>query len=173
VTPPHRIEPAPYQELPDSQVLDAATQYEQGFLQLISLPPGTGVLLPALHCGALSLELYLKAWSVVQVDLDDGAGLGVIVRAQTPHRIHRLSELLAVTPQPFRAAFEAACARLPAFGTAGQAGERLTHFDGLFLVSRYPYEPGHDIRGYSIDELRECIAALREATRIAPSSFEW
>lgn len=164
---------APYRELPDGQVLDAAAQYESAFRYLIGLPPASFVLLPALHTGAVALELYVKAWGVYQVEIPDPAGLGVIVRARMDAYGHRLVKLLDATPKAFRDALERRCKATPLLNSLGGATQALATCDGLFVASRYPYEQDKDIRRFRIDVLGACIDALSSATDDTRSVFSW
>lgn len=52
----------PFHEIPNPQVLYSARQFRNGYLLLIRHSPA-GVLLPALHCASIALELYLKSLS--------------------------------------------------------------------------------------------------------------
>lgn len=163
----------PYLERPDGQVLDAADQYGTAFFRLIELPPGTGVLLPALHCGALAIELYVKAWCAHQVAIDDGQGLGFLIRAIVPQRGHRPRELLPHTPPDFRDAFARECAASDVLVQYGGVDAVLAGFEDLFVSSRYPYEPEHRITDYPIDALGACVTALRRATQRTRSVIDW
>ena len=160
-------QPAPYRELPDPQVLDAASQYAHGFDILITLPPGSGVLLPAMHSGAIALELYLKAWGAEQIEVDAGTGTGIVTVHARPAAVggHGLEALLGETPQSFRDALE------PLMAPFGGSVAAVRSFEGLFVASRYPYEEGRDITQFSLDALTSLVHALREATQATRPLF--
>jgi hypothetical protein len=119
-----------------------------------------------LHSGAIALELYLKAWSAKQVEVDAGSGVGiVVVRARATVPNHELVKLLSATPNEFRAALS------PLLEPLGGAAAALESLDGLFEASRYPYEEHQDITCFRTDDIAACIQALTEATKSAGPLF--
>jgi hypothetical protein len=163
--------PTPYRELPDVQILSAANDYLTGFNRLATLLPETGVLYVALHSGAIAIELFLKAWSAQQVEVDDGEGLGVAVYAQPAGRIHLLVKLFEAAPTSLREMFARLCAEDETLSHLGGPEQVLDRLEGLFQASRYPYEAGQDIRRYRFDEVRACVNALGEASELADGEF--
>src|SRR5262249_18515335 len=136
------VSPTPlYREVPDPQVLGTAREYDTAFFALIELGPGAGVLLPALHCGALALDLFPKAWTAHQVEVLDEDDLGVTIYADVDEHAHGLAERLQSTPEEFQKNLHARFRATPCLESIGSAGEVLKGFEGLFVASRYPYEP--------------------------------
>ncbi len=75
----------PYREIPNRLVMDVAGQFHSAYLLLIR-QPFSGVLMPALHCGFIGMELYLKALSATVVEVPDGLTPGgAYIHAQSPY----------------------------------------------------------------------------------------
>jgi len=84
-------------------VLDAARQFHAGFSLMIGQPPYSGVLLPALHCASISLELFLKALSAHEIEVPEAApATGGYIYAQSPSKSHKLEDLFDEAPADIR-----------------------------------------------------------------------
>jgi hypothetical protein len=150
-------------EIPDPQVRDAAEQYDDARQLLQQQPPGTGVLLPLLNTAAVAVELFLKSLSskLVHVPVDSFEGLST-VHAVPEQKHHRLVELFDSIQDDVRRQLESSFASY----TTGQAGtslrDLLLQYEGLFAVSRYPFEPATNIRKYPLMPLMELSTFFRK-----------
>ncbi len=156
--------PAPFREVPDGQILDAANDFLTAFSALAQSLPGGGVLYGALHCGAIAIELFLKAWTAEQVEVPHDDGLGAMVFARAVDKGHALVARFNSAPVQFREAFGRECQSSEILRDLGEPVPVLERFEGLFAASRYPFEPAHDIRRYSVEQVAACIDALARAT---------
>jgi hypothetical protein len=156
-------------EIPNPQVLDVARQYREGFCLLIRQPLGSGVLLPALHCAAIALELYLKALSAHEVEVPNtGPVGGAYIYARSPSKSHRLEELFDQTPDDVRERIEKASAHVPGLKHfSGGVREAFQSYSPMFVASRYPFEPDRrfgDIDIGTLDELLQLLDSVCKST---------
>ena len=158
--------PAPYREVPDQQILDAARQYHAGYRQLDRQPPGSGVLLPALSSAAIAVELFLKSFAAYQVEMPENDGTGVvIVYPSLPRRSHKLVDWFWDTPTEFQTIFTEECLNRPHLARHGGPEGALEALEGLFQAARYPYERDQDITRYRLQTISECLAGMEESAR--------
>ena len=143
----------PHREIPNPQVLDAAKQFRDGFSVMLAQPPLSGVLLPALHCASIALELYLKALSARDLEVPDSAFPGgAYIYAKASTQSHKLQELFDH-------------ARLSRhFYTVREA---LEAHNAMFMASRYPFEPSSELSNVDIGALGEMLALLDTAIQTA------
>jgi hypothetical protein len=161
------------QRLPDPQVRDAAEQYDAARRLLQAEGPSAGVFLPLLNAAVVPLELYLKSlaservhqfWSFVPAIWK--------VHAEPKVRSHTLGAVFDAIPEDIRATIE------QEFALRGVKGsttfrQALEKYEGLFRISRYPFEIDADIRTYPlepllrlVDFLGAFVAALPKTERI-------
>jgi hypothetical protein len=146
-------------EIPDPQVQDAAEQYDDARQLLQQQPPGSGVLLPLLNTAAVAVELFLKSLSseLIHVPVDGFEGLST-VHAVPEQKHHRLVDLFDSIQDDVRSQLGSSF--------AGQTGttlrDLLLRYEGLFAVSRYPFEPATDIKKYPLMSLMELCDFLRK-----------
>jgi hypothetical protein len=141
-------------EIPNPQVLDAAKQYREGFGLLMRQP--TGVLLPALQCAAIALELYLKALSAHDVEVPDTA----FIYARSPSKSHRLEDLFDQAPPDVRERIEKASGHVPGLKRFSGIREAFEAYTPMFVASRYPFEPDRRFDGIDIGTLDELLQLL-------------
>ncbi|MFN0107548.1 MAG: hypothetical protein ACKVZH_01745 [Blastocatellia bacterium] len=150
-------------EIPDSQVRDVAEQYDDARRLLQQQPPGSGVLLPLLNTAAVAVELFLKSLSTELIHSPiENDGLS-IVRSKPELQDHKLEALLDKIPDDVRDDLE------NSFGKKSDVSlrEMLRRYEGLFQVSRYPFEPPKEknplkhISEYSLMELMALSEFLR------------
>ncbi len=150
------------QEIPDPQILDAASQYAQA--RRVLAAQTSGVLLPLMNVASMAVELYLKALSAETIHVKDELMPEVsrvyAAPAITSSQGHGLVALLNAMPDDIRTALLAAFdAELrPAWGTDLRNG--LEEIEGVFMSSRYPFEHGFDITRYSLDHLVRMVEFL-------------
>jgi hypothetical protein len=151
----------PIREVPNSQVLDAAKQFHAGYTHLMASLPGTGVLLPALHSACIAIELYLKSLSAIEIAIPDPAFPGAAtIHAKSPATSHKFRELLNRAPKDFIDAIGTQAQTHTRLRTYKAFGDALDALEGLFMGSRYPYEPTSDISQVPTDVLDSILATL-------------
>jgi hypothetical protein len=160
------------QEIPDSQFLDAADQYEEARKVLAELPPGRSVLLPFMNTASMAIELYLKSLSAELIHVKDEL-MPAVSRVYAEPAImgrggHRLVRLLDEIPDGVRTAlvtaFDAEFER-----TWGVDVRRvLTELEGAFEASRYSFEYGTDITRYNLGHLMGLADFLGRFARSIP-----
>lgn len=127
--------------IPNSQVEDAADQFDQARRILQEQGPGSGILLPQLHAAAMALELYLK--SLASYDTQDGdTSKAYIVRATPDSQTHSLTDLLSRVPADYREVLLTAFRSHNFKHVKGSLGDALKPFNGLVVTSRYPFHQG-------------------------------
>lgn len=148
------------QEIPNAQIRDAAEQFDDAWRLLASQQPGTGLLLPILNNAAVALELFLKCLSAVVVHTPDSDFPGAaIVTAKADHMNHKLVGILDSIPADVRKSLDAAFRRTR---PGASLYDSLRQYDGLFAMSRYPFEQNKDITQYPLLPLTELCTFLRE-----------
>lgn len=157
------------QEIPDPQILGAASQYAQACRVLV---PQTGVLLPLMNVAVMAVELYLKALSAEMIHVKDELMPDVSRVYAEPRHGHELVPLLDVIPDDVRTelfdAFEAELGRT--WGV--DLGNVLKEFDGALISSRYPFEYGVDITEYNSGRLVRMVEFLsRFVERLLPREY--
>ena len=156
----------PLREIPNSQVLDAADAYRAAYHLMQQQDPGSGVLLPELHCAFTAIELYLKAMSAFECEVPDTlGGGGAIIYAKAAAAHHILEKLFDAAPADARSRMEdlrCASARLAKYATVRDA---FSGHDQLFMDSRYPYEVGRDFTGITMEALHELVELASTAAR--------
>lgn len=163
----------PFREVPNPQILDAADQFRRGYRELISMAPGTGVLLPAMHCACICIELYLKCLSAKEIEVDDEMGLGTYyIHPKAAAKSHRFARLFDETPADCQSSLAAAASthhRLRSYGTLRAA---LDVIDGLFMDTRYSFEAGANISKVPLDVLTDIVASMSDGVRAVTPRFE-
>jgi hypothetical protein len=159
----------PHREIPNPQVLDAAKQFRDGFSVMLAQPPLSGVLLPALHCASIALELYLKALSARDLEVPDSAFPGgAYIYAKASTQSHKLQELFDHAPTNIQQLIEnglSGTSRLSRhFYTVREA---LEAHNAMFMASRYPFEPSSELSNVDIGALGEMLALLDTAIQTA------
>ena len=159
----------PYHEIPNPQILDAARQFRDGFCLMIRQPPYSGVLLPALHCASIALELYLKALSAHEIEVADPAPTGGgYVYAQSASKCHRLEDLFDKAPTDIQDLMETAAGNMPHLSGFSGVRKALEAHNPMFIASRYPFEPNSELSDVKIQALDELVGLLDDVTRKAP-----
>ena len=162
----------PIREIPNPQVLDAAKQFREGFLLMIAQPPCSGVLLPALHCASIALELYLKSCSAHEIEVPDSAFPGAsYIYAESQARSHKLEDLFDQAPSYLRDVIEKGLEGMPRLYRFSSVRDALEAHNGVFMASRYPFEPTSDLGAVEMEALSELLQLLESSLRGA--SHQW
>jgi hypothetical protein len=148
-------------EIPDMQVLDVAEQYHDASRILHAQAPGAGVLLPLMNAAAVSVELFLKSLSSESVFIPEPMSGGYKVYASPEVKRHTLVELFESIPKDIRDQLESQFAASKLQSVSSSLSEMLQAYEGLFAISRYPFEEGSDIRKYALTPLMELASFLR------------
>ncbi len=158
---PRATKHRPYREVPNSQVLDAAEQFHAAFRSLIAASPDGGVLLPALHCASIALELYLKSLSARELELPDPVLPDVATihaEARTPS--HKLTNLFDLVPSAEQQLLELAKQSRPRLNDYADIRDLFGVHESMFIASRYPFEVGRDFDDIKTDVLGELLDVL-------------
>lgn len=148
------------QEIPDSQVKDAAEQFMSAWKLLEKQPPHSGILLPLINTAAVAIELYLKCLSSEEIYTpDDQTEGGYIVTAKPQKPRHTFVEILNKIPQHYQLEIQQTYATEHA-NDSRTFEEVLSSLEGAFMESRYPFEKNHDITKYSINDLKNTCEFL-------------
>ena len=151
-------------EIPDRQVKDAADQFDAARQLLLAQPPGSGVLLPLLNAAIVAVELYLKALAARQIFEPVAGSEWSKVHAEAQGR-HSLKDVVAEMPPEVREALEDTFRGRYQF----EFSDALAGYEGLFSMSRYPYEPSSDITKYPFGPLMTLCDFLCEfVTTVEP-----
>jgi hypothetical protein len=156
-------------EIPNPQVLDAAKQFRDGFRLMIQQPPFSGVLLPALHCASIALELYLKSLSAREVEVPDPLFAGSeYIHARSSAKSHRLEDLFDRALPDIQQLIEKASGRFSRLSRFSDVRDALKAHNEMFMASRYPFEPGSELSGIGIETLDELLQLLDDVIRKLP-----
>jgi len=148
------------QEIPDPQIRSAADQFETARRLLDAQPPLAGVLYPLMNTAAVAIELYLKCLSAEKVYTDAGRGWSKV--SATPQVGHDLTRLPDKVEADLRDEIDRAfSAEFPAFGGLSFRAA-LERCEGTFEISRYPFEPDHDLSKRPMALLMECSHFLQQ-----------
>lgn len=146
------------QPIPNQQILESATYYRTAY-RVLETKGSNEVLLPAIHCAAIAMELFLKALSGEEVYTPTQVQGVAIVTAKGPKGGRDLPSLYEKAPQAYKDRLDKEAfgsERLRAFlghvapgdAPAGFLRDVLDGLDGrLFTPSRYPYEFGNGVSG--------------------------
>lgn len=131
-------------------------------------PPGSGVLLPALHCASIALELYLKSLSAREIEKPSPIGEWKYIYAKATAKSHKLEDLFDQAPPDIQQLIE----------QAGGQGERLLRLGGvrkvleaynpMFMGSRYPFEPERVLENVELNTLEELLLVLHDVIHTVP-----
>ncbi|MGO9740058.1 MAG: hypothetical protein ACLPN5_00740 [Roseiarcus sp.] len=162
-------------EIPDSQILDAANQYENACRLLSHQPPGSGVLLPFMNTAAISIELYLKSLSAERLYTADTDMPDIsIVSALAEKTGHKLKTLFNAISKEIHAKLTAEYDKELRPKLNKDFITALKEFEGVFEISRYPYEPPNpyklkaNIRDYNLSDLADIAKFLRSFVESLP-----
>jgi hypothetical protein len=138
-------------QVPDQQIRDAADQYEEARRLLWALPPGAGVLYPAINAATIAVELYLKSLTSESVHLPVKREINVArVYSKPAVANHLLAEIYDAIKPELKTDLDEQF-RLAGIGRAGESlRDTLLRFRRLFAISRYPFEPEADTGGFDI-----------------------
>jgi hypothetical protein len=161
----------PFHEIPNSQVLDAADQFHDGYTLMMAAGAAGGVLLPALHCASIAMELYLKALSAREIEVPFELG-GAYIYAKAPAKSHKLEDLYNEAPADFRSAIDAEIAKHIRLSKYSGGSAALAAHNAMFMSSRYPFEPQSKLDGIEMNALNELLGSLRKAIRSIPPRFD-
>ena len=155
-------------EIPNQQILEGAKYYSHAH-QILDQSGSDLVLLPAIHCAAIAMELYLKSLCGQNVYTPSPYAQDVdVVTAASPHG-HCLPSLYDKAPQHFRKRLDEeafAKERLRAYLNQGGTGvvhnrffrDVLEKLDGrLFTPSGYPYEADKSVSGLPLDVISDIL----------------
>jgi hypothetical protein len=160
----------PYHEIPNIHVLESAEQFHSGYTSLIGQGAGAGVLLPALHCASIALELYLKSLSAREVELPDSTFPDLVfIHAKTAKNSHRLEKLYDLAPADWQAALDAEVKKRPRLQQYAGARPALAERNPMFMASRYVFEAHQTLDGIEINTLNELLDAVAAGVRAVPS----
>lgn len=163
-------------QVPDQQIRDVADQYEEARRLLWALPPGSGVLHPAINASIIAVELYLKSLTSESVHVplkDEIDGARVYSKPQVPN--HRLEEIYDAIKPELKPEIEQQF-RLSGVGRPQESlRDTLERFQGLFAISRYPFEPQADPSGFELSLLMQLSEFLhRFVAQLEPADIiEW
>ena len=163
-------------EIPNQQILEGAKYYRRAH-ETLDQSGSDWVLLPAIHCAAIAMELYLKSLCGQSVYTPSPFVQDVdIVTAASPYG-HRLPSLYDKVPKDFQDKLDKeafAYERLRSYLEQGTAGvvpngffrDVLDKLDGrLFMPSRYPYEAGKSVSGLPLDVIPDILTVLSTVVR--------
>lgn len=129
-------------QIPDAQIVDVADQYEAACKLLDAQPPGTGVLHPLMNSGAVAIELYLKCLSAERIYTPDPMmPEASVVNAIASVEGHFLEELYSAIFNDVRTKLNEAFDAKFRTNQSDNLVDTLRMIDGVFMASRYPYEP--------------------------------
>jgi hypothetical protein len=163
-------------EIPNQQILEGAKYYNQAH-GMLDKSGSDCVLLPAIHCAAIAMELYLKSLCGQNIYTPSPFNRDVeVVTATSPHG-HCLPSLYDNAPQDFhdklnKEAF--AIERLRSYLGQGPTEvapdgffrDVLDRLDGrLFTPSRYPYEAGKSVSGLPLDVISDILRVFSSVVR--------
>jgi hypothetical protein len=161
-----------HHELPNVQVHESAQQFHAGYTLLISQPPGAGVLLPALHCASIALELYLKSLSAREVELPDSTFPDLVfIHAESAAISHRLEKLFDLAPIDVQAALNNEIKKQPRLQQFGSARLALADRNPMFMASRYVFEAHRSLNGIEIASLTALLDAIATGIKSVPTRF--
>ena len=137
-------------EIPDPQIRDAADQYEQAHKILRMQPPGTGVVQPMMNAAAMAIELYLKCLAAEVIHVPESANPQAShVYAQASTRGHKFIKMFCTIDEDIRSQMEAVYVK----ATGRELEHDLGTIEDALEVTRYPYEPGMDLKRISLPTL--------------------
>ena len=155
-------------EIPNQQILEGAKYYSHAH-QILDQSGSDLVLLPAIHCAAIAMELYLKSLCGQNIYTPSPFAQDVeVVTATSPHG-HCLPSLYDKAPQDFQNKLDKeafANERLRTYLEQGPTGvtpdgffrDVLDKLDGrLFTPSRYPYEAGKSVSGLPLGVISDIL----------------
>jgi len=158
-------------EIPNQQILEGAKYYNQAH-GMLDESGSDWVLLPAIHCAAIAMELYLKSLCGQNNRTPSPFAQDVeVVTATSPHG-HCLPSLYDKAPQDFQDKLDKeafANERLRSYLGQGPTGtapndffrDVLDKLDGrLFTPSRYPYEAGNSVSGLPLDVISDILTVF-------------
>ena len=169
-------------EIPNSQIKDAADQYEQARLILSAQPPGTGVLLPRMNAAVMAIELYLKCLAGEVIHVPEESGLTTStpeideiasdrVYAQASTRTHNFGKILCTIDEDVRSLLETTYVN----ETDSEFKRDLITIDDALVVTRYSFEPDKDLKRINIKTLMTISEFLRHfvASLEPRESIQW
>ena len=128
---------------------------------MIGQPPFSGVLLPALHCAAIALELYMKSCSAHEIEVPDSAFPGTsYIYAESPAKSHKLEDLFDRAPSHIKDMIEKGLAGMPRLYRFSSVRDALAAHNAVFTASRYPFEPMSDLAALEMEALSELLQLL-------------
>jgi len=163
-------------EIPNQQILEGAKYYNQAHEMLDQSRSGW-VLLPAIHCAAIAMELYLKSLCGQNVSTPSPFVQGVDVVTVISPRGHCLPSLYDKAPHDFQDKLDKeafANERLRTYLGQGPTGvvpngffrDVLGKLDGrLFTPSRYPYEDGESVSGLPLSVISDILRVFSSVVR--------
>jgi hypothetical protein len=164
-----------HQQVPDAQIANAADQFETASELLSKQPAFSGVLLPELNCAAVSIELYLKCLSAERIYTRDAVmPEGSIINVQPSLHGHALVPLFEMVNDELRKKIIEEYDALLRPELKDDFTTALSKCDGVFMDSRYSFEPGVDIRKHELRRVRGIAKFLRDFVRSTPTKeFVW
>ena len=149
-------------QIPDSQILDAADQYEIACELLSAQPPRSGILLPLLNSAAIAIELYLKCLSAQRIYTADEMMPDVsLVTARATVAGHSLKAVFEAVPNDVRMQLTTRYDEQLRPALKNEFLAELEAIEGAFQTSRYPFERDRDVRGYRPQPLVSIAKFLR------------
>lgn len=126
------------------------------------------MLLPALHCASIALELYLKSLSAHEIEEPAALAGGAYIYAKSPSKSHKLEDLFDQAPADIQQLIDNSAMardRLRHFGSTRKA---LESHNTMFMASRYSFEPSSALEGIVIEALDELLQVLDDVIRPLP-----
>lgn len=137
------------------EISEVANSFNQAYQQL-SNSNNPAVLMPAIHCAAVAMELYLKSLSGKNVDSPSFFDAAVPIIVAAGEHGHNLQLLFDKASQTARDSLENAASKSETIlamadpdrtgpAVANHFREVLGYFNGMFSGSRYPYEANANV----------------------------
>lgn len=146
---------------PDPQIKDIADQFFNASKQLWKMPPGSGIVIPAIINSILSVELYLKSLiskSIIKNYENYGDGVyGGIVTSETDQKTktHKLSMLFDNIENDLANDINHKFNKTDICKSYQNLKEYLSKNDSTFVKVRYLYEGNAELTATNTSELKQ------------------
>ena len=155
-----------------TEIAEAANSFNKAYQQL-SESEDQAVLVPAIHCAAVAIELYLKSLSGKNADSPSFFDPGVSTIVAAGERGHDLQKLFDKASQSMKSLLECAASKKEVLLSRADPGSTgavpadlfrnvLGSLNGLFSRSRYPYEADSSV-SVSLDLISAVLDVFAEA----------
>lgn len=166
------------QHIPDPQVKDVADQFFDAAEFLWGQPPHSGVVVPAIINSTLSIELYLKSFTVYSVIKDiehreNGVSGGAVTceREKSGRTGHELTVLFDATEGWIKDEFEKKYLESSICKPTIDFRGCLSAYDSVFVKVRYVYEDSSFFTRVNVGELRALMKLIRTTIEAFPGEL--